>query len=120
MKDTGNTCFKKGDYYDALWKYEHSLTLLDSLEQSSVEEMVATLHSNIAACCLKLGDQGRTDVLHSEEGFPVHLIMWYGFGHQHAHQAILLDPKPQIAQKVSSCGIGLDVVVLTHLGFLKF
>lgn len=100
MKERGNVSFKKGDYYDALWKYEHSLSLLDSFEQSSVKEIMAVVHSNIAASCLRLGDEGRIDLLHSEEGFPIHQIMWYGFSHQHAHEAILLKPRSSVAQKV--------------------
>ena len=100
MKERGNECFKKGDYFDALWKYEHSRMILDALEHSPVPEMKAVVHSNIAACCLKLGDDDRIDLLHSDEGFPIHQIMWYGFSHHHADQSLALNPIPRVAQKV--------------------
>ena len=101
MKKRGNQSFKDGDYYDSLWKYEHANTLLDSFECLKVNEEVAVLHSNISASCMKLGDEGRLELLHSVEGFPIHQIMWYGFSHQHAQSAIVLQPKPKIACKVS-------------------
>lgn len=100
MKKRGNTSFGNGDYYDALWKYEHATILLQSFKFLNVDELIATIHCNTAASCLKLGDEQRTDLLHSVEGFPIHQIMWYGFGHQHAHTAITLDPSPKIAHKV--------------------
>lgn len=100
IKKRGNTSFGNGDYYDALWKYEHATTLLQSFKFLNVDELMATLHCNTSASCLKLGDEQRIDLLHSVEGFPIHEIMWYGFGHQHAHAAISLDPSPRIAHKV--------------------
>lgn len=101
MKERGNESFKRRDYFDALWKYQHSLTLLasDLLYVDPIETM-AIVHSNISACCLKLGDDGRIDLLRNVEGFPIHQIMWYGFSHQHAHNALLLNPPPRVASKV--------------------
>ena len=100
MKRRGNQSFKSGDYFDALWKYEHANALLDSFEFLKVEEEMAILHSNISASCMRLGDQDRVELLHSMEGFPNHQIMWYGYSHQHAHSAISLEPSIKITCKV--------------------
>lgn len=100
MRKRGNDSFKNGDYYDALWKYEHANTLLDSFDLLTVDEEMAVLHANISASCMKLGDEGRIELLHSMEGFPIHQIMWYGYSHQHAHAAIILKPDRRIACKV--------------------
>lgn len=105
MKKRGNQSFKNGDYYDALWKYEHAATLLDSFEFLKVDEEMSTLHSNISASCMKLGDEGRIELLHSTEGFPIHQIMWYGYSHQHAHASIALEPHIKIAYKVGYHGV---------------
>lgn len=101
VKDTGNECFKNGDFYDALWKYEHSYLLFDSMEimKEGVDTNKAVLHSNIAACCLKLGDDGRVELLRNLDVFPNHQIMWYGYAHQHSHQAIEYDPPRKVAWK---------------------
>lgn len=103
MKMKGNESFKNSNYYDALWKYEHSYLLLDSIMilKVEVDACMAVVHSNVAASCLKLGDDGRLDLLRSVEDFPIHQIMWYGYAHQHAHQALLLEPSAKIAWKVS-------------------
>lgn len=99
----GNESFKNGDYYDALWKYEHTCFLLNAIVilKEEVDACLAIIHSNMSASCLKLGDDGRVDLLHSPEGIPIHQLMWYGYAHQHAHQALGLEPGPKIAWKVS-------------------
>ena len=103
MKKEGNKSFKSGDHFDALWKYTHSFTLLDFIKMARAERDVcwAVLSSNIAACCLKLGDDDRIDLLHSLDSLPVHKTMWYWHAHQHAHLALTLKPDPKIAWKVS-------------------
>ena len=105
MKERGNERFKSGDYFDALWKYQHSLTLASNLKYTDPNETMAIVHSNISACCLKLGDDDRIDLLRSVEGFSIHQTTWYNFGYQHAHNAILLDPPPKVAGKVGGIGI---------------
>lgn len=98
MKKKGNESFKRGDYFDALWKYEHSLNLLRALPD--VDKYMAAIHSNISAACLKLGDDRRSDLL-VDDFFPYnHQIMWYGFSKQHAEKALTLNPDPKIAHKV--------------------
>ena len=100
MEERGKESFKRRDYFDALWKYQHSLNLLASPLVNCIITMAA-VHSNISACCLKLGDDGRIDLLRSVEGFPNHgQLMWYRFSHQHAQKALLLDPPPKVASKV--------------------
>ena len=109
MKEKGNESFKNGDHFDAMWKYVHSYSLLHSI-QTPVPALIvdankarAVLHSNMAACCLKLGDKDRTDLLRSLDGSPVHRTMWYGHANQQAHLALCLKPNPNIASKVSQC-----------------
>ena len=100
MKKKGTESFKSGDHFDALCKYTHSFTLLE-MARKEVDICKAALSSNIAACCLKLGDDDRIDLLHSVDGLPVHKTMWYWHAHQHAHLALTLKPDPKIAWKVS-------------------
>ncbi len=100
LKTLGNESFLKGDYYDALWKYEHSLLVLTEFRE--LDKVKPAVHCNIAASCLRLGDDDRVDLLFRNEEYPtvVHQIMWYGFSHQHAHEALIAKPGPKIAHKV--------------------
>ena len=100
MKKRGNESYEKGDYYDALWKYEHCLHVLLMFPQ--LRHFMPAVHSNVSIVCLKLGDSGRTDLLLCSNAFPAHPIAWYGFSYQHAHQALELEPEPKIAHKVRS------------------
>ena len=98
MKKRGNESFRRGDNYDALWKYEHGLLLCHSYPSLRPEK--AALHSNIAAVCLKLGDSG-DDALLDPQQFPPSPVLWYAFTQQHASEAITLKPEPKILHKVS-------------------
>lgn len=113
MKEVGNDSFKKGDYYDALWKYEHSCLVLNAIGilKEEVDGILAVVNSNMSASCLKLGDDCRVDLLHSPMGIPIHQIMWYGFAHEKAHQALALEPVPKIAWKVRGYSGGVCVSV---------
>ena len=98
MKVRGNESFRRGDAFDALWKYEHALLLCHSYP--SLKADTAALHSNIAAVCLKLGDAGSEDLLDPQQYPPSH-VLWYAFTQQHASEAIVLDPEAKILHKVS-------------------
>ena len=99
MKERGNESFMRGDYFDALWKYQHSFNLLVSMSPLvNSTETTAAIHSNISVCCLKMGDNGCLDLL---QGLFRHPISWYGFSFQHANNALQLNPPPQVASKVS-------------------
>lgn len=120
MRNDGNQSFKNGDYYDALWKYEHAIQLLDSsLEHSNADEEKAILHSCISTSCMELGDKDCIDLLHSVEGLPIHQIMWYGYSHQHAHSAIALAPYAKIAYKVQwriiAAAIAYNYLILLYI-----
>lgn len=99
IKKEGNESFKRGNFYDALWKYEHSLTLLSFYPKMSVNMPI--ILCNIAACCLKLGDEGRGDLIKE-----VHLKCfmnegtWFLYCSQYATQALSMKPAAKIAHKV--------------------
>lgn len=97
MKTSGNESFRRGDNYDALWKYEHALLLCHSYPALKAD--TAALHSNIAAVCLKLGDAGSEDLLDPQQYPPSH-VLWYAFTQQHASEAITLCPEAKILHKV--------------------
>ena len=101
IKQEGNESFKRGDFYDSLWKYEHSLTLLSFYPTLSANMPV--ILCNIAASCLKLGDEGRGDLI---KEMHLKLLMnegtWYLYCSQYATQALVLDPGAKIAYKVKS------------------
>ena len=99
MKACGNESFRRGDNFDALWKYEHALLLCHSYP--SLKADTAALHSNIAAVCLKLGDVGSEDLLDPQQYPPSH-VLWYAFTQQHASEAITLCPEAKILHKVKS------------------
>ena len=103
MKDHGNNSFKKGNYYDALWKYEHAR--LTCHQYSSLKADTAVLHSNVAAACLKLGDAKRMDLLDPLRYPPTCChplyILWYAFANHHASEAIKQGSEPNIKQKVT-------------------
>lgn len=103
MKDRGNKSFKNGDYYDALWKYQHACLLC--CNYSSLKTDIAVLHSNIAAACLKLGDAKKRDLLDPLQ-YPTTCchplyVLWYAFTKHHASEAIKQSSEPKIKQKVS-------------------
>lgn len=107
IKRVGNESFGRGDYYDALWKYEHSLCILRSFPP--LVHRTPALFSNISAVCLKLGDNKRTELLAPREEFRDmpwysfghhHQMTWYCIGHQYAHMACIMDPDSSIAYKV--------------------
>lgn len=97
MKRQGNESFRRGDNYDALWKYEHALLLCHSYP--SLRADTAALHSNVAAVCLKLGDAGSEELLDPQQYPPSH-VLWYAFTQQHASEAITLSPEAKILHKV--------------------
>lgn len=103
MKDRGNQSFRKGDYYDALWKYQHACLLCS--KYSSLKTDTAVLHSNVAAACLKLGDAKRIDLLDPRQCSPLCChplyVVWYAFAKHHASEAIKLGSEPKLKQKVS-------------------
>ena len=102
IKEEGNKSFKNGDFYDALWKYKHSFVLLKDFPD--LEEKIPIVFSNISASCLKLGDEGRNDLVHcnhltqpdplSKEG------MWYIFSGTFATTALTMSPPAHIKRKV--------------------
>ena len=113
MKACGNESFRRGDNYDALWKYEHALLLCHSYP--SLKADTAALHSNIAAVCLKLGDAGSEDLLDPQQYPPSH-VLWYAFTQQHSSEAITLCPEAKILHKVGVCAHLFNNTIL----FLKF
>ena len=103
MKDYGNDSFKRGDYYDALWKYEHACALC--YKYSSLKADTAVLNSNIAMACLKLGDAKKVDLLDTQQYpstccHPLY-VLWYAFAKCHASKAIKQGSGQKIKQKVS-------------------
>ena len=103
IKARGNESFKKGDNYDALWKYQHACLLYNNYP--SLKADTAVLHSNIAAACLKLGDAKREDLLDLKQYPPSCChplrVLWYAFTQHHASEAIKQGSEPRIIQKVS-------------------
>ena len=103
MKDRDNESFRKEDYYDALWKYEHAHLLCSNY--SSLRTDIAVIHSNVAAACLKLGDTERRDLLDPQQYSPSYFqpiyVLWYAFANHHASKAIKLGSEPKIKQKVN-------------------
>ena len=64
---------------------------------------------NVAACCLKLGDEGRVDLIHDAH---LRVFMsekaWYLYCNQYATQALSMEPEAKIAYKVRQlCGVCL-------------
>ena len=98
IKGFGNECFRRGENYDALWKYEHALLLCYTYPHQLSSEKAA-LHSNIAAVCLKMGDS-RDESLLDPQQFPPSHVLWYAFTQQHSSEAIALAPEAKILHKV--------------------
>lgn len=102
MKRLGNEAFGKGDNYDALWKYEHALLLCHSYP--SLKADTPTLHCDIAAVCLKLGDAESEDLLDPRRyspQLPCSYVIWYAYTQQHASEAITLCPNTSILHEVT-------------------
>lgn len=97
IRTKGNDYFKKGEYFEALWKYEHALFLCRSYPP--LKDDAAALHSNIAAVCLKFGTARRVDLLNPSK-FPPSIMLWFVYTQQHATEAINRNPPPKIASKV--------------------
>ena len=108
MKKLGNESLRKGDDYDALWKYEHALQVYNS--HPSLKPATAAVHLNIAAACINLGDcasgsEGLMDPQqYSQTIVPDTLyissqVRWYIFAQQHTFKAIsvstAIKSKPQ-------------------------
>ncbi len=97
MKNSGNNYFKRGDHWEAIWKYEHALFIARSFPQ--LKEESALLHCNIAAACLKLGKDDRSDLLEGSM-FPPSTILWFVYTQQHTTEAINFNPSNSILCKV--------------------
>ena len=97
VKERGDESFEKGDYYDALWKYEHACRLAGN--HPSLANSIPSVQCSAAVSCLKLGDSNCGSLIEHKDS-----AHWYYFGYQHADAALSLSPTAEVACKVRKLG----------------
>ena len=95
----GDESFQGENYYDALWKFEHWIKLVEDYKVA--ESRVHVLHK-MAVCCLHLGEQdhqcSKNKTLSCE-------AMWYTYGIGFATRALKDQPDPKMECEVCNISI---------------